>query len=153
MVFSLPRTANLQNFCTHSNAHTTRHTQTHPLHTHTHTQRALTLWHRLALQAESVADVAILSAGIQSWYKNKAETKRKQKKQWKSYSRVCSTGKYPGGTREWAIWGCKLKSKGIAEAAEVATVNLLKLLLLICSLPLTTWAATVNSQSALIYNT
>lgn len=59
---------------THSRAHT--HTQG----TRTHTERALTLWHRLALQAESVADVAILSAGIQSWYKNKAETKRKQKK-------------------------------------------------------------------------
>lgn len=125
------------------------HKRTHSTLTHPH--RALTLWHRLALQAESVADVAILSAGIQSWYKNKAETKRKQKKQWKSYSRVCSTGKYPGGAREWAMWGCKLKSKGIAEAAEVATVNLLKLLLLICSPPLTTWAATVNSQSALIY--
>lgn len=103
-------------------ARTVTHTQ-QGTHKRTHyTHRALILWHQVALQPESVADVAILSAGIQSWYKNKAETKRnKQKKLWKSYSGVCSTGKYPGA--HWS--GQYGLLKGIAEVAEAASVTLL----------------------------
>lgn len=104
-------------------ARTVTHTQ-QGTHKRTHyTHRALILWHQLALQPESVADVAILSAGIQSWYKNKAETKEKTSR--KSCGKVTVECALQGNTLGAHWSGQYGLLKGIAEVAEAASVTLL----------------------------